>query len=496
MGTLRFQLPKDLSPATVEELERTCVIGGQDCMPFLTDVSFKGDEMLVTRQDDESGSVAVAWPIEGAGTLMTATATLIERRQPYGLVLELARGKINQLRNQAADWVFGGLQASAELNSAIAGSARAFVRAVAAAPAEDSGPKAQTALRLAHSAAEQLVASYVRQVFEVRHQIQPALDTTLGIRLGSAVPSEQLGGALRESFNTICIPALWSQVEKAEGQFDFTATDQLLDWASAAGYRVIGGPLLDFFDGGLPTWLSAWERDLASINSFARDYVEGMVRRYKGRIRTWQLTASANSASVLGLGEEELLWLTVRLAEAARQVDPSVELVIGMSQPWGEYMAASSRGHSAFVFADNLIRLHANPAALDIELVMGVTPRGSYCRDILEVSRIIDLYSLLGVPLQVTLGIPSSTASDPKANSGMAVQAGRWRDGFTPEVQAEWAAEFGQLALCKPAVRGVTWIQLTDAEPHLFPWCGLVDSDGKPKPALKQLARLRGAHLR
>ena len=40
---------------------------------------------------------------------MLSSATLMERPKPYPLVIELARGKVNQLRGQAADWGMGGL---------------------------------------------------------------------------------------------------------------------------------------------------------------------------------------------------------------------------------------------------------------------------------------------------------------------------------------------------------------------------------------------------
>ena len=117
-------------------------------------------------------------------------------------------------------------------------------------------------------------------------------------------------------------------------------------------------------------------------------YVEAAVRRYRGRIRRWQLTAASNSATLLSLGEDELLLLTVRMAEAARQVDPALEVIVGLAQPWGEYMAVEERNHSPFIFADTLIRSGLTLAALDVELVMGVTPRGSYCRDLLDTSRL------------------------------------------------------------------------------------------------------------
>ena len=44
----------------------------------------------------------------------------------------------------------------------------------------------------------------------------------------------------------------------------------------------------------------------------------------------------------------------------------------------------------------------------------------------------------------------------------MSVGGGLWRGGFTPEVQAEWAAAFAPLTLCKPYVQGVQWTHLAD----------------------------------
>jgi hypothetical protein len=259
---------------------------------------------------------------------------------------------------------------------------------------------------------------------------------------------------------------------------------------------VTAGPLIDFSPTHLPEWLWLWERDLSSIATFMADYIQTAVKRYHGRIRTWQLTAASNSASLLGLGEDEMLWLTVRMVEAARQVDPKLEIVIGIAQPWGEYLALEDRAHSPFVFADTLIRSGLNLAALDLEMVMGPWPRGSYCRDLLNVSRMLDLYTILGVPLRVTLGYPSSDAPDSGANPEVKVAAGSWRHGFSVESQADWASSYVALALCKPSVRGVQWMHLSDAEPHLFPHCGLFDAQNKPKPVLERLRRLREEHLR
>src|SRR5262249_31936114 len=149
------------------------------------------------------------------------------------------------------------------------------------------------------------------------------------------------------------------------------SADALVAWATGLGLPVTAGPLIDFSAAQLPAWLWLWERDLPSLATFMCRYVEAAVRRYRTRIRRWQITAASNCARLLALSDDELLQLTYRLGEAARQADPGIELVLGIAQPWGEYLAVADRTHSPFLFADTLIRSGLNLAALDVEIVMG-----------------------------------------------------------------------------------------------------------------------------
>jgi hypothetical protein len=496
MGVMTFQLPTGLPEDAARELQRACVVGGPDNMPYPTQVRGDANRLVLARNVDESGCLVVPWAVDGVGLLMSTSATLIERPTPYHLPLELARGKVNQLRSQAYDWLAGGLPVPPALHDQIRDATRAFSAAVTQSPGASAGPAAQAALVLAHLAADALVRVYVEQVFGVRHQRSARLDTALGCRLGTVLLPDEQARPLLDACNSVSLPFAWNEIEPAEANYRWEPHDALLDWAQAQGLTVAAGPLIDFSRARLPDWLWLWERDLHSLASFMCDYVETAVRRYRGRVRSWQLTAASNYASLLGLGEDELLWLTVRLVEAARGADPDLELAVGVAQPWGEYMALEDRTHSPFVFADTLIRSGLNLAALDVEFVMGVTPRGSYCRDLMEASRLLDLYALLGVPLRVTAGYPSAADPDPLADPELAVGAGHWRDGYRPEVQAVWAEAFVGLALCKPTVQGVFWTHFSDAEPHQFPQCGLLDVRGQVKPALERLRDLRQQHLR
>jgi hypothetical protein len=497
MGIMTFQLPARLPREAARELERSFLAGGPDNMPWPTEVHFRAGQMTVNRGVEESGYLVAPWPVEGLGLLLGATATLMERHVPYHLVVELARGKVNQVRCQAWDWQAGGLVMPAGLQQQIDDVSTAFGHAVCAGNVDETNRQAQAALNRAYPAAGQLVQAYTEQVFQLRHQRQPQLDAALAGPLGPGVlAAPALGEALERACNQVVLPLSWHVIESDEASYNWDSADALLEWAAERGLEVTAGPLIDFSASQLPAWLWMWEHDVSSMVTFMCRFVEAAVRRYRSRIRRWQLTAASNWASVLSLSEEELLGLTYRLGEAARGVEPGLELIVGISQPWGEYMALSERNYSPFIFAENLIRYGLNLSALDVEVVMGVRGRGTYCRDPLELSRLLDLYALLGVPLRVTLGYPADAGDDPEADPEMRVGAGSWAGGCTPAGQSAWASAFAALALCKPYVHGVRWTHFSDAEPHAFPNCGLVDRQGQPRPVLQTLAGLRAAHLR
>jgi hypothetical protein len=495
MGKLTFLLPESLSPAGVRELKRACVAGGPDSMPWLTSTEVKDGQLIVSRKAEESGFVLAPWEVPDAGLLMGATTTLMEREVPYEFEIEMARGKVNQLRCQAEEWRAGGLNVSAEVEEGIRKASVSFGHAALKQGQKQAGKEAREALVSSYRAAHDLASEYICQVFRVRHEQNPALESGLGCRL-TALPKPELLPVWGDAFNHLEIPFSWRMIESSEGTFRWDDQDALVDWADEHSFPVTAGPLIDFSSFHLPLWLAGWGHDPERVARVAVDYVVAAMKRYRDRIRRWYLVTAANNASMFSLTEEDLLRLTIGIGQAARDFDPDCELVLGLAQPWGEYLAIEDRAQSPFLFAETLLRADLNLAALGIEIVMGVTPRGSYCRDLLETSRLLDLYALLGVPLRVTVGYPSSPAVDRNADPELTVASGYWRGEASPAPQGEWAASFTSLVLCKPYVQSVHWVHLADDTPHRFPNCGLIDSAGKPKPALESLRSLRQQHLR
>lgn len=492
MGTMNFQLPRQLPAQAADAWRFACIAGGYDHTPSPTTVRVKDDRMTLTRPTDESGYLVTPWPVNGAGLLMTSSATLMERAAPYSLNLELARGKLNQVRGQLADWKHVGLSTTPEFDAQYKDALREFGRAVIAGPGDDADRIALDSLGRSYALAESLIGLYVDQLLTVRRARQPKLDTHLSCRLRAAPPAA-VEPALCRAVNAVTVPFSWRQVEPNEYAFNWAAAEAALVWAEKRQLPVTAGPLIDLSEGGLPDWLLAnWKGDAVSVSSFISDYVETVVQKYKDRIRRWHVIAGGNCSEVLGLAEDDQVRLVARVVEAALNVDPELEIIVGVSQPWGDYMCSEEHTYSPFVFADTLLRAGMHIAALELEWLMGCPGRGSFCRDVLDASRLLDLFGLLGVPLQVALSYPSSKGIDPQADPGhQMATAGSWRAGFTPEVQAEWANRFAALAIAKPSVHTVVWDHFADAEPHLTPHGGLIDGAGRPKPALEALRRAK-----
>src|SRR5262249_5679901 len=149
------------------------------------------------------------------------------------------------------------------------------------------------------------------------------------------------------------------------------------------------------------------QRDVNYLARLMCRFVQALVRRYHPRIRRWFLTRASNCSSSVHITEHAMLWLNLRLAQTVRQAAPHAEVVVDITRTWGVSLALEDREHSPFVFADTLLRSEINLTALEIELVMGLPGRESYLRDLLDTSRLLDYYSLLGAPLRVSLAYPS-----------------------------------------------------------------------------------------
>jgi hypothetical protein len=498
MGSMTFLLPNPLPGAAAATLADACVastVGYYDQSPVPTRVQIGNDCLILTREQNESGYLIIPWSVEPFGTIVVSSTTLRERAEPYRLVVELARGKLNQVREQTAEWQSIGLKTGSDFDLALVEATRMFgLSALAPTPAE-ADALAGRVLEKAHGLADRLVRDYIEQMLATRHSTDGVLDTRLAARSVRA-PVGAAADEYARTFNAANVCFRWRDVEPIEAQYEWDEADAAVTAALAAGLPVTIGPIIDLAPGMLPAWATGWESDLPAMATCMCDYLETVVSRYRGDVRRWIVCAGFNHADAFGLVDDDRLRLAFRLFEAAAQVDPNLELILSVAQPWGDYLVGEDQTITPVTFPDDLIRAGVRLSAVELEFRAGTRPRGSLPRDLLDAARILDVFGMLGLHLEVALSLPSADAPDPgAADHGQTVWRPGWRPGPSPEGQAEWGASFAALALSWPHVRAVTWDNWSDADPHLVPHGGLLDAQGRVKPLLARLRALRTEHL-
>jgi len=490
MGVMRFiSTPDRIGDDTVEQ----AYLSGFDRIPWQVRVRRADGELLLERPTSDSGNLHIPWQVKGHGQVTLSTATLMERPEPYHLPLELARGKIAQVRNQLAEWEMVGLNVPLQVREKVAESLANFAQAaVVDHNSQQSVESAEEAVRLALDAANLLAACYADQALAARRPMSQKLGTFLGANLGASPLDDHTAKEALEAFNAANVPLVWREIETSEGHYYWETSDRQIEWCRAEGLTLFCGPLLQFDQRAFPDWLALYENDFDSVMSFASDFVEAAVQRYRGRVDAWQCAGRVNTAEVLSLSEEEKVRLAAQAVEVTRRLEAETPALVSFDQPWAEYLSRREMDFPPLHIADALVRANLGLSGLVLELNMGYYPGGTLPRDPLALSRQLDYWSLLGVPLFVSVSVPSASHGDPLAQRAAKLPPGSW----TAASQQGWVARFVPLLLAKPYVHGILWNQLRDFEPHEFPHGGLFDLRRHPKPALRQLASIRQAYLR
>lgn len=464
---------------------------GPDDLPWFGRAFFSGNQLVVERNESDSGRVVVPWRIEGTGQILASTSTLMERDRPYLLEVELARGMVNNLRNQVAQWELLGLSFSDSVRSQILEGTQQFSRA---STMQNDGPTAadwaKRALATTAEAMDRLATEYAELSLEGRRGQARPITPWFGVHLGEGQPNSAVARQLSTAFNMVSVPTTWRKIQALEGRRSWEVTDAQIQWAQQAGLRICAGPLLELDDRGVPDWTYLWEGDINSLLKFMLDHVRHVVERYRGRVHLWQVAARMTHGHALGLSEEARLQVAAKAITTVRQIDPATPVVITFDQPWAEFLATEHLDLAPLHFADALTRADLGISGVGLEINVGYHPGGSIHRGPLAVSRLIDTWSILELPLLVALTVPSSSLPDPQANEKVGVFTGD-HDEITPETQRDWIEHHVPLLLAKPRVQVLLWNQLSDAEPHHYPHGGLLDAQNKPKPGLDALRKIR-----
>jgi hypothetical protein len=473
-----------------EEMAQQAYLSGFDRIPWQIHLRHTAGQLVLERNCSDSGNLHVPWNVEGHGQVTLSTGTLMEREESYYLPMELARGKISQVRNQISDWQVVGLSIPREVHDRVRDAMEYFAQCVVHDHgSDDSVAMAEKAIGAALDAVNLLTATYADQALPIRRRAANRYPVFLGADLGNSLLDDETAREYLKTFDAANVPLTWREIETGEENYCWEVSDKQIEWCRAHNLTTAAGPLLLFDKHALPDWLTLYEEDFDSLMTFGSDFVRHVVQRYRGQVNLWQCAGRVNTGDVLSLCEEDKVKLTAQAVELTRSLDPDTPVVVAFDQPWAEYLGKREMDFPPLHFADALVRANLGLAGLALEVNVGYQPDGSLFRDPLEFNRLLDYWSLLGVPLYLSITVPGASHEDPLARRRASLPPHEWN----AQTQRTWVKRYVPLFLSKPIVQGVIWSQLRDSELHDFPHGGLFDARRHPKPALRQFASIRGA---
>ncbi|BAM04356.1 hypothetical protein [Phycisphaera mikurensis] len=476
---------------------RSVLLLGTDGNPCKSTIVAEGGVIRCEKPDAGTAALSLLHPCGDLGELSLRTCLLPERDEPYLLELELARHRLMLLFTKLEEWAMFDLGDTHPVTRR-AGTARA--RFIEALCLQKDDPAAaallgQQALEAALDGTEELALAHSELLLNRRRSTGAVPRQPVGVGVTPRTP-ERLRSGLADSFDFVQLPVPWRLLCPEENGYDWALLDGWLASSLRRDLQLTAGPLLSFEPSAVPDWLTLFENDFDTLRELCYEHVERVIRRYGNRVRSWNVLAGIHLNDHYPFSFEQLMDLTRMTAMLVRKHQPQAKLLVEIRQPFGEYYAENQRSIPPLVYAD-LITQSAIPFdAFQVHLPLGQALPGQYTRDLMQISCLLEEYAVFGKPLQVTVGVPSepvTSAMMPPAADGRPAddRSGHWRRRWSTQVQSHFLEAVFQIALSKPFVEAVAWIDLIDHPDMALPMSGLLTEDVQVKDAFRRLATFR-----
>lgn len=460
---------------------------GSDGVPLRAEIKQQDSHLCCSKRTEGPAGLALLWPVQTAGLLLLETSRLPEREAPYVLPLELARGRLMRISHKREEWGlfdFDGVEPVAE---EIEKARRLFVQALTADTVEDQYRLAEQSLEVAIIAGEQLSHFHAELFLTRRKQAKAFGKRVIGCMIDPTNTSEAYRKRLAGAFDFAFLPLPWREVEPKQQEFNWRLFDPWVEWLSKNRIPLRIGPLVSFHEGHVPDWLSMYETDFEAIRNLVFEHVRRVVERYGNFVHHWDVISGVHAENIFNFTFEQLMELTRVTVSLVKQLAPKAQTIIELVLPWGEYYARNQRTIPPSLYADMVVQSGVGFDGLGVQFQFGQPVDGMFVRDMLQISEKLDRLGNLGKPIHVTgVQAPSSASDDPATCGGF------WRKPWSDLVQSRWVKEFYTIALSKPFVESVTWLDLVDrTAAGSMPHGGLLDAKMHPKAAYKVIKDLR-----
>lgn len=466
---------------------------GQDNVPVRGDIVFVSGELRCTPRTQDPVGLSLLWRVEGFGVVQLQTTRLPPRDKPYHLHLELARCQLMRLSSKREEWGLFDYTGMDDVAAAYDRAREAFVTALEAI--DDpvlAARRADEALLLGLQAGERMARFHAGVFLGRRQQTGGFTKPHIGVCGGPKAIDADAARRAADYAQFALVPCVWREIQPTENSQQYDAADASVRTGAAAGLALRGGPLLSFGVRSVPDWMYIWENDFEAIYEAAREHVERTVRRYAKQINSWVAVSGLHADNVFGFSFEQVMELTRVACTVIKQVAPRSQVLIEITQPWGEYYARNQQTVPPLLYADMAVQSGVNFDAFGLQLVTGIGADGFHVRDLLSISALIDKIANLGKPIHIsTLCAPS--VSPARGPDGF-YPGGEWHEPWSEALQAEYLAAVCEIGLSKPYVDTVCLYPLLDGVDEVLASSGLHHIDGSPKPIVEALKQFHARY--
>ena len=498
---LKFLLFEDGAPASRWPLRNAYLIGA-DGSAMRSEIVFEHGELICEKREAGAAALALQHRVGDLGELTLQTCLLPEREEPYLLALELARHRLMVFYAKLEEWAMFDLGEDHPVTRRAERARPLFIEALAVQNEQPARADAlgQECLVVALDGTEELALSHSELLLNKRKSSGGLSRCAIGCGVHPGLGHDRLRLGLQANFDFVQLPTAWRALAPQEGEYQWSAMDSWIEWASRRRLPVVAGPLISFEPTNLPDWLYIWEHDFETVRDLVYEHIERVVGRYRGSVSAWKVVSGLHVNSHFPFNFEQLMDLTRMTTMLVKKIAPASKALIELRQPFGEYYAQNPRSIPPMMYVDLIAQSGIAFDGLSLRLLMGQAVAGQYTRDLMQVSNLLDQFAGFGKPVHLTIGSPSEPVTEmmiaaPVSGEPVDPNSGYWRRPWSWVVQGHWLEAIFQIAISKPFVEAVAWRELMDHPDIELPLSGLLSEAMEPKAAFRRLVAFRQSLL-
>ncbi|MFM8326792.1 MAG: hypothetical protein ACKN9U_18175, partial [Pirellulaceae bacterium] len=307
----------------------------------------------------------------------------------------------------------------------------------------------------------------------------------IGFRISNATNWKPLADLTKAHNHLAFVEVPWGGDSSSQWEKGLREAGEKIEWCNRQRIPCAVGPLMSLQNQGIPPWMYLME-DYPSVVELSLERMKRIVRAFAGKVQLWHVLSGVNAANQLHWDDAQLLQFIVQAIQLVHQLSPNSPLLLSVDQPWAEYLASRQNAYSPLHLADALLRANLGITAIGLEMNLDAWPGGSLPRDPLDVSDLIDQWSMLGIPLVGFLAASHHGGHDPGAFPQVELPS-QWLKARTPTTDASahcmgrnlWIASVWNALRAKGNLHALVWNQIDDHAPHFLPNAGGFDASGK-----------------